>query len=356
MELDELRNNIDRIDRQIVSLINERYVYVKEVGKWKQNCSHAIYVPEREKALLDKLEAINEGPLENRTLRAIYREIMSGALALEHPMKVAYLGPQATFSHLAAMAKFGRSVNYEPKSSISDVFKDVESERIDYGCVPVENSTEGAINHTLDMLVDSSVQVCAEMNLRIHHNLMAKCESSEVKRVYSHAQVLGQCRSWLQQHMPGADVVEVASSTQAAEIAAQEERSAAIASVLAAETNKLKILHENIEDNSNNTTRFLIIGRQEPKATGDDKTSICFAIKDRVGALYDCLRPFKEQELTLTLIESRPSKRRKWEYFFFLDLLGHRTDEKVIKACGNLEEMAQSLRILGSYPHSKVLL
>jgi chorismate mutase/prephenate dehydratase len=356
MDLEKLRENIDSIDRQIVSLINERYKYVKEVGKWKQDRAHAIYVPEREKALLEKLEAINDGPMEDKTLRAIYREIMSGALALEHPMQVGYLGPQATFSHLAAMGKFGHSVQYEPKSNIADVFRAVESERLDYGCVPIENSTEGAVNHTLDMFTDSSVQICAEMNLRIHHNLMAKCEMSEIKKVYSHAQVLGQCRIWLQENMPSVEIIEVASSTKAAEIASEEQGSAAIASALAAEIYKLKMLHEKIEDNAHNTTRFMVLGRQAPVPTGDDKTSICFSIKDRVGALYDCLLPFKEEEITLTMIESRPSRRRKWEYFFFIDLLGHSSEEKIKRALDKLGKLAQTLRILGSYPRSNVML
>jgi chorismate mutase/prephenate dehydratase len=311
---------------------------------------------EREKALLEKLEALNEGPMEDRTLRAIYREIMSGALALEHPLQVGYLGPQATFSHLAAMGKFGHSVKYEPKSNIADVFRDVETERLDYGCVPIENSTEGAVNHTLDMFTDSSVQICAEMNLRIHHNLIAKCEFSEIKKVLSHAQVLGQCKSWLHEHMTGVEIVEVASSTKAAGIAASEKGCAAIASILAAELYGLKILHEKIEDNAHNTTRFMVIGRQAPAPTGEDKTSICFSIKDRVGVLYDCLLPFKEEDITLTMIESRPSRRRKWEYFFFIDLLGHSSEEKIKRALEKLENLTQSLRILGSYPRSNVML
>jgi chorismate mutase/prephenate dehydratase len=350
MELSELRENIDRIDRQVVKLINERYGYVKKVGEWKQNRDHEIYVPEREKALLEKLEKINDGPMTNETLRAIYREIMSGALALEHPLSVAFLGPETSFSHLGALNKFGHSVNYVARNSIADVFNDVETGRIDYGCVPIENSTEGAVNHTLDMFINSSVQICAETNMRIHHNLMAKCELKDIKRIYSHVQILGQCRNWLLETFPNVELIEIASSTKAAELVCVEENSAAIASTLAAEIYGLNILAENIEDNAYNTTRFLIIGRQKPKPTNDDKTSICFAIRDRVGALYDCLLPFKNAGITMTMIESRPSKRKNWEYYFFIDILGHNTDENIQNALGELEKMAQSLRILGSYP------
>ncbi|OGV58220.1 MAG: chorismate mutase [Lentisphaerae bacterium GWF2_52_8] len=356
MDLEKLRDKIDDIDHKIVSLLNQRYNCVLEVGHWKKNRSQAIYVPEREKALLERLEKINEGPMPQATLRAIYREIMSGALTLEHPIKIAYLGPEATNSHLAALAKFGHSVEYVPRSGITDVFTDVEAARCAYGCVPIENSTEGAINHTLDMLMDSSVRICSELSLRIHHNLMSKCEQAKIRRIYSHAQVLAQCRSWLQEHMPRVELVESSSTTKAAEAASNEDGTGAIASSLAAELHSLKIHATNIEDNSNNTTRFLVIGAQEPKPTGDDKTSICFALRDRVGALYDCLLPFKNEEITLTMIESRPSKRRNWEYFFFIDLLGHQSDPSVRRALDQLENLVQSLRILGSYPRSSITL
>lgn len=348
--LKDLRSKIDAIDRKIVKLINERYRHVLDVGKWKKGCSHAIYVPEREKAVFENLEKINNGPMTNITLRAVYREIMSGAIALEHPLRVGFFGLEASYTHLAAMAKFGHSVDYSHKNSISDVFNDLEADRIDYGCVPIENSTEGAVNHTLDMFINSNAKICSEINMRIHHNLMAKCSKKEIKKVYSHIQVLSQCRCWLQENLPGVEIVEAANSTKAAETAAREKYSAAISSSLAAEIYKLKILAENIEDIPDNTTRFMIIGKQEPKKTGDDKTSICFALKDRVGALYDSLLPFKNQKITLTMIESRPSKKKNWEYYFFIDMLGHRTDPKIQKALDELEGMSQAMRVLGSYP------
>lgn len=350
MSLDEIRAKIDSLDRQIVALLNERYKHVIEVGHYKKGVSSAFYVPEREKAVFEKLEGINEGPMTNTTLRAIYREIMSGALSLEYPMSVGYLGPEATFTHLAAISKFGHSVGYVAKASISDIFSDLENSRIDYGCVPIENSTEGAVNYTLDMFVDSSAKICAEINMKVHQCLLSRFPMKSVRKIYSHSQSLSQCRGWLGEYMRGVEVQEVSSNTKAAELAAAEDFTAAIAGSLASEIYGLDILAKNIEDNPNNTTRFLVISKQEPKPTGNDKTSICFAIKDRVGALYDCLLPFKNENITLTMIESRPSKRRNWEYFFFIDMLGHHEDEKLQKALAQLEPLTQSFRVLGSYP------
>jgi len=350
MDLQELRTKIDSIDREIVRLLNDRYDVVGKVGEWKRKRGEPIYVPEREKALLEKLESLNQGPMLNSTLRAIYREIMSGALQLESPLRVAFFGPEATFTHLAAKTKFGHGIEYVPKSTIAEVFHDVESGKCDYGCVPVENSTEGVVNYTLDLLVDSPVKICAEINMKIRQCLLSNAEKDGIKVVYSHAQSLGQCRNWLSANLPGVETVAVVSNSRAAYLAAHEEGAAAIGSELAAEVYGLKILENGIQDNPNNMTRFLVAGTQEVKPSGDDKTSICFAIKDRVGALYDCLLPFKHAGITLTMIESRPSKRRNWEYFFFVDLLGHAGDPKIAKALDELNTMAHSLKIFGSYP------
>lgn len=350
MNIEELRNEIDQIDRQIVTLINQRYLHVQDVGKLKKDNASAIYVPEREKALLEKLSKLNEGPMSQRALRAIYREIMSGALELEHPLRITFFGEEGSNTHLAALAKFGHSVTYMPSTTIAGVFKDIETGRTDYGCVPVENSTEGAINYTLDTLIMSSANICAEMDLRIHHNLMAKCSREEIKKVYSHPQVLGQCRIYLQEKLPGVEVIESGSSTKAAAIAATEPNAASISSTVAAELFNLVILEENIEDFSNNTTRFLIIGNQDPAPTGDDKTSVCFAIKDKVGALYDSIKPFKDEGVTMTMIESRPTKSSNWEYCFFVDILGHRSDAKIVRAFAEVEKQCKFLKILGSYP------
>ena len=350
MDLKELRENIDRLDTRIVELINERYKYVLDVGKWKNRRLSAIYVPEREKSLLDRLVRLNQGPMPEKTLRAVYHEIMSGALTLERPLKIAFLGPQATYTHQAAMAKFGHSVEYEPEHSIADVFRDIETERADYGCVPVENSTEGAVNYTLDMFLDSNVEICAEILFAIRHCLLSKGPREEIKRIYSHFQSFGQCRSWLLRNLPQVELVEVGSNTKAAELAVGEKGAAAIAGRLAAEIYGLNIVEENIQDSSNNTTRFLVLGKQQPAPTGQDKTSLCFAIGDRVGALYDSLLPFKHGDVTLTMIESRPSRQRNWEYFFFIDLLGHRDDPNVKAAVAELTGMCRFVKILGSFP------
>jgi len=350
MELSELRKNIDNVDAKIVELINERYNYVLEVGKWKKERVSAIYVPEREKSLLERLCRLNHGPMPEKTLRAIYQEIMSGALVLERPLRIAFLGPQATYTHQAAMAKFGHSVEYLARNTISDVFRDIESDRADYGCVPVENSTEGVVNHTLDMFMDSTVEICAEIRFAIRHCLLAHCAKTEIKRVYSHFQSFGQCRSWLSQNLPGVELIEVSSNTRAAELAAEEPGAAAIAGKLAAEIYKLNLISEDIQDSPGNTTRFLVLGKQRPTVTGDDKTSLCFAVGDRVGALYDCLLPFKHENITMTMIESRPSKLRNWEYFFFIDFLGHRDDKPAQKALKELSELCLFVKVLGSYP------
>ena len=350
MDLQEMRNRIDAIDRQIVALLNDRYNVVCEVGKWKRERGLPIYVPEREKALLEKLDSLNKGPMLKHTLHAIYREIMSGAYPLEDQLRVAYFGPAATYTHQAAQMQFGKSVEYFPRPGIADVFRDVEAGKVDYGVVPVENSTEGVVNYTLDLLLDSSVKVCAEINLPIHHSILSKSELSQIKKVYSHPQSLAQCRHWLTENLPGAELVEAASNTRAAQLASEEYRSAAICSEMAASVYQLNILETRIEDNPRNTTRFFVVGNQENKSSGKDKTSLCFAVQDRVGALYDCLLPFREAGLTLSMIESRPSKKINWEYVFYVDLIGHVSDPDVETALEKLKQYTSFLKILGSYP------
>ena len=350
MDLNEMRDKIDGIDRQIVSLLNQRYEIVREVGRWKQEHNLPIYVPEREKALLEKLSSLNQGPMLKSTLYAIYREIMSGAYPLERQLNVAYFGPAATYTHQAAKSQFGESVEYSPRPGIQDVFRDVESGNADYGVVPVENSTEGVVNHTLDLLLESPVKVCAEINLPIHHCLLSKSPLNEIRKVYSHPQSLAQCRAWLTEHLPGAERIEASSNTRAAELASRESGAAAICSSLASSIYKLDALAEKIEDNPRNTTRFFVVGNQENSPSGKDKTSICFAVQDRVGALYDCLIPFRNAGLTLTMIESRPSKKINWEYVFYVDLLGHISDPAVVSAMEQLKQHTSFLKILGSYP------
>lgn len=349
MPLSKIRNKIDKIDQQIVELLNLRYRQVEKVGLWKKENGSPIYIPEREKALLEKICKNNHGPMTDDILCAIYREIMSGALKLESSLKVTYFGSPGSFTHQAALSKFGHSVKLCPADSITAVFKDIEAERSDYGCVPIENSTEGAVTHTLDTLVNTNLSICAELNLPIHHNLMSKGSFDEIKRVYSHIQVLGQCREYLQRNLPGVDIVETANTTKAAKIAVEEKGSAALAGKIAAELFGLNILAENVEDFSNNTTRFLVLGKQTTQITGDDKTSVCFAIKDKIGALYDCLKPFKDKGITMTKVESRPMKNANWEYCFFIDVLGHRDEEIIQEAFTELKKSCSFFKILGSY-------
>ena len=349
--LQTLRNKIDAVDNNLVALLNERTKLVLEVGKTKHALGEEIYAPEREEAVLRRVVGKNNGPLTEQSLRAIYREVMSSALALEKPLVIAFLGPQATYSHMAAVKKFGASLRYEPLPNITDVFTEVAKGRADYGVVPIENSTEGAVTHTYDMFVDSELKVCAQIMLPIHHNLMAACPRAQIKKVYSIAQVLAQCRQWLQINMPHAELIEVSSSTRAAEIAKSEPKAGALASSLAAELYGLTVYEANIQDSSENVTRFLVIGRKYPPATGDDKTSIMFAVHDRVGALHDCIASFKKFKINMTKIESRPSKRKAWEYYFFVDVLGHCEDARVKKALAELAKHTMFVKILGSYPN-----
>jgi chorismate mutase/prephenate dehydratase len=330
--------------------LNQRYKIVCEVGRWKQERGLPIYVPEREKALLEKLSALNQGPMLKSTLYAIYREIISGAYPLERQMQIAYFGPAATYTHQAAKQQFGAGAEYLSRPGIQDVFRDVESGKADYGVVPVENSTEGVVNHTLDLLLESPVKVCAEINLPIHHCLLSISSLEDVRKVYSHPQSLAQCRAWISEHLPQAECVETSSNSRAAELAAGESGSSAICSKLAASVYNLNILAEKIEDNPRNTTRFFVVGNQENSPSGNDKTSICFAVQDRVGALYDCLIPFRNAGLTLTMIESRPSKKINWEYVFYVDLLGHVSEPAVASAIDQLRQHTSFLKILGTYP------
>ena len=352
MDLNELRKNIDEIDAEVVRLLNLRYEYVQGVGQWMQSTAHEIYVPGRERALIEKLYSINEGLLPNKTLKAVYREIMSGAIALEHPVTIAFLGPENTFSHQAAVSKFGHSVKYIPQNSIADVFEAVEKSNVSYGVVPVENSTEGAVTYTLDLLAKSSNLICAELNVAVHHQLMTLDPNEEIKVIYSHPQAIGQCRTYLHNQYPKAAVVEVNSTADAARRASEEKGSAAIASAMAAESFGLTLLDTDIEDKADNVTRFLVIGKQEPKQTGEDKTSLVFTLPDRVGSLYDALGILQKNAINLSMVESRPTKERKGEYVFFVDFLGHKKDEGIQKAIADLQGFCSSVKILGSYPVS----
>jgi len=350
MNLNKLRKQVDFIDKKITGLLNARAKVILNVGKLKEKNGSSVYSPEREKQVLDGLARMNKGPLSKDALRAIYREIMSSSLSLEKPLKAAYLGPLASFSNLAALKKFGSQITYIPCNNISDVFTEVEKETADYGVVPIENSIEGAVSYTLDMFMESDLKICAQLMLEVSHNLLSTCSKDKISRVYSNPNVLGQCRIWLRENLPNVEAVEVSSTTRAAQIAKTKKASACIASLLAAKVYKLKVIAEGIEDSPHNITRFLVIGKTTAKQTGHDKTSLVFSIKDSIGALHDMLMPFKKYGINLTKIESRPSKKKAWDYYFFLDLKGHQDNPKVKRALRELESNCKFLKILGSYP------
>lgn len=355
MSLEELRKKIDQIDGELVRLLNARTGLALEIGKLKQKDGQGIYVPAREKEVLARVTKLSEGPLKTESLRAIYREIMSAALALEKNLKVAYLGPPATFSHQAARCRFGASVDYLSCETISDVFDAVEKGMADYGVVPVENSTEGAVTFTLDRLAETTLKMCAEIYLPVSQCLLSPVSRERIEKLYSHPQVLGQCRQWIQREMSGVDTIPVASTARAAELAAREPNSGALASRLAAEIYGLQILETDVQDMSGNTTRFVVIGHGYGRKTGDDKTSLCFAVHHKAGALYGALESFKRFGLNMTKIESRPSRSKAWEYFFFVDLEGHPTDEPVQKALAEMSGHCVYMSVLGSYPKAKGL-
>ncbi|MDD5097189.1 MAG: prephenate dehydratase [Candidatus Omnitrophica bacterium] len=350
MSLDKLRKKIDSLDEKLISLLNLRAKITKDIGKVKIHTGKSIYAPEREMQVLRKITCLNKGPLKKGALEAIYREVMSASIALEKPLKIAYLGPQASFTNLAALKRFGSQVEYMACNSIADVFLEVEREVADYGVVPIENSIEGAVSHTLDVLVDSELKICAQVILDVSHNLLANCAKGKIRRVFSKPEVFGQCRIWLQSNLPNAELVDVSSTTRGCELVKKEKNSAAIASLLASKIYGLKVLASGIEDSPHNITRFFVIGKNISKPTGHDKTSVLFSIKDKVGALYEMLLPFRKYGINLTKIESRPSKKKAWEYYFFIDIIGHEQDKLVKKALGELERKCNYLKILGSYP------
>jgi chorismate mutase/prephenate dehydratase len=351
MNLKRLRKTIDSIDSGLIELLNKRARAALEVAKEKAKKSGSIYVPDREKDVYKNVVSRNKGPISDRALKAIFREVMSSALELERPISIAYLGPEFTFTHLASMKKFGSSVNYSSCETITDVFSEVEKGRADYGVVPIENSIDGAVTHTLDMFIDSDLCVYSEVYLEISHNLLSKeKDKSKIRKIYSKSQVFSQCRIWLESNMPGVELIEVSSTAKAADIASRQKNAACIASEPAAKKYGLKSLYKSIEDSAHNVTRFLVIGKHDAKATGEDRTSIMFSVKDRAGALHDMLVPFKKHRINLTKIESRPSKVRAWEYYFFVDMEGHRDQANVQKALKELEKAASFIKILGSYP------
>ncbi|GAX59648.1 chorismate mutase [Candidatus Scalindua japonica] len=354
MTLTSLRRKIDALDSKIIDLFNKRAMVVKEIGAIKNRKNAQIYAADREKQVFEKISAKNSGPLTDKCLFAIYRELMAGSIMLERPVKVAYLGPEGTFSFFAAKEKFGSSIEYVPSKGIDFVFRDVESEHADYGIVPVENTTEGGIRETLNMFIECDVKICAEIIMPVHHNLMAKCKKSEIKRIYSKPQALFQCKLWLANNFEKVDLLDIGSTTEAAKIASKEKFSAAIAHSEVARLYDLKILRRNIEDYANNITRFFVLSREFPPRTGNDKTAIMCHTKNESGALFKILEPFKKYNINLADIEPLPTRKKAWDYCFFIDFAGHANDENVERALKEVGRRCIDMKIMGSFPVDSV--
>jgi len=353
VNIPEHRKAIDRLDAQIVRVLNERTKHVLAIGEMKLKAGEEIYAPHRERAVLQRLCRLNHGPMTNDQLHAVYREIMSSALALEKSMAIAYLGPEATFTHQAAIRRFGSSLHYAAQKTIADVFTEVSKNRADYGVVPVENSTEGVVTHTLDMFVDSDLKVVSQIVLPVQQCLLSNSPRARIRKLFAHPQSLAQCRGWVQNHLPRVEIIETSSNARSAELAAKEKFTAAIAGMLAAEKYGLRVLEQDIQDNAANATRFLVLGRQCSPPTANDRTSLMVSVTDKVGALHSALAAFRRYRINMTKIESRPSKRKAWEYFFFIDCDGHIYDRKVANAIRLLGEHCNFVKVLGSYPNTE---
>lgn len=355
--LSDLRNAIDELDGKLLVLFNERADLAKDVAtiKLRDDEQVAFYRPDREAAVLRRVKDKNQGPLADEHVARIYRELMSSCLAVEKPLTIAFLGPSGTFTQEAALRHFGHAVHTLEAGTISDIFHEVENGEAHYGVVPVENSTEGVISHTLDTFMNSSLQICGEVALRIHHYLLSTADSlADIKVVYSHQQSLGQCRQWLMSNLSGVETVVVSSNAEAARLAREEDGAAAIAGELASDIYHLNKLADRIEDESNNTTRFLVIGQQKVPASGDDKTSMMISTKNVAGALQAVLAPFAYAGISLNKIESRPSRQDAWDYVFFVDIDGHQDDEEVAEVLQELQANVSLLKVLGSYPKAVI--
>jgi chorismate mutase/prephenate dehydratase len=354
-DLDTQRARIDELDRELVRLLSQRAQIAAVIGQAKLAQGGNAFVPHREQEVFRKIAALNAGPIPDPSLRAIWREIMSASLALEQPLTICHFGQPGAFTHLAATLKFGESVDYAAVDDIATVFTEVERGHADYGVVPIENSTDGSITDTIDAFLATRLRMVSELHLRVRHHLMAACHRDAIKHVYSKNTVFGQCRGWLAANLPGRELIEVGSTTKAAERAAKEDGAAAIGHSEAAKLTGLPIVASDIQDNPHNITRFVVIGlpQHAAKPTGNDKTSVMFGVKDRPGALYDCLLPFHRAKISLCRIESRPNRRQPWEYLFFIDLLGHQEDAAIRDALAELGTHTSTLEVLGSYPRAE---
>ena len=356
MSLDELRKQIDAIDEQILALLNERAKAGMEVGKVKQQQSEnaVIYVPEREKAIFKKLIDKNPGPLPENAVKSIFREIISSIRSLEKLTTVAYLGPEYTFTQLAAQRIFGVNAEFHPMPTLPDIFTEVERGRLDYGVVPVESSMGGGVSDTLDRFIGSNVKIINEVLLQVSHYLLSNSSLDGIKRIYSKDQAFFQCRNWLQANLPNAELIPTSSTAEAARIASKEDGAASIGSVLAASPYGLDVVAERIEDATHNYTRFFAIGSQKVKATGHDKTSLLITVSNKTGALHNLLLPFSKAGIDLTKIESRPSRKKAWDYVFFVDIVGHMDEPKVSQALAEISAYCTELHVLGSYPQGDI--
>ncbi len=349
--IDKIRKEIDTLDKELLKLLSERGAKAKKIGKIKEGKGKKIYVPSRERQIFNRLSQSNKGPYNERAIRSIFREIISATRALERPISVAFLGPEATFTHQAATGHFGHAADFIPQADISMIFNEVEKGEIDFGVVPIENSTEGVVSYTLDKFVDSDLKICSEIIVSVDLHLISVCSKiSDVKTLYSHPQALAQCRNWLARHLPHVSLKNVDSTASAAKVLSKNKNAAAIASDLAANFYGLNILARKIQDSKKNFTRFLVLGKEQAGKTGNDKTSIAFVAKDKPGILFHLLKPLANAKINLTKIESRPLKTKAWEYMFFVDLDGHSSEKRVQKALEGLEKECMRFKVLGSYP------
>ena len=356
LSLGSLRKRIDEIDQELLALLNARAACAQSVAAVKQaeapDTAPIFYRPEREAQVLRHLIERNEGPLSDDRVTQIFRQVMSACLALEEPMEVAYLGPEGTFTQQAALKHFGEAVNCRSFVTVDDVFREVAAENCHYGVVPVENSTEGVVNHTLDNFLTSSLRICGECELKVHHHFMTLDDSAEIQKIYAHQQTFGQCRRWLDTHFPNVARVVVSSNAEAAKLCLSEPNAGAIASEVAASIYGLMIRARKIEDLSDNTTRFLIVGRESVGPSGNDKTSIIVSTHNHSGALFKVLEPFHRHGISLTAIETRPSKHGMWSYVFFIDFDGHGSDSNIETVLSEIDQDVLEVKILGSYPRA----
>jgi len=349
MDLNKIRRDIDAIDNKMLELLSQRAHKVIKVNEFKVRQKLDNYSPAREAHIFKRLKALNKGPLDAEDVEMVFREVVSVCRAVRTALRAAYLGPQGTFTHLAALKKFGKKAHYLPAENIREVFDKVEKGEVDYGVVPIENTIEGVVNYTQDMFFASPLQICAEITMTISHNLLSNASRS-IKRIYSNPHVFPQCRQWITKRYPGAELVPVSSTAKAAQLAKKDPQGACIGNKILSEIYGLKIVDTAIEDSASNMTRFLVIAKKDSAASGKDKTSLLFSVKDRVGALYDVLSAFKRYRINLTKIESRPSRRKPWDYYFLVDCEGHRDSALFKKAMREVEKHCVFVKVLGSYP------